>query len=226
MCMWDNDDMAVNSQSHWRFYFGRLLQTAWHNGYEKARDRVLLTFAALAGIVFAAYRSGAVSFQWRSIQWEPATWGLLAFLGPLVIYHYLRAQWEIHKEQFKQNEDLIEAQTQVHAKIYFLEPRLTYVGLGQAVPIGSGVKAFCLVFKNANESTPNIAARVSAALSYFTGASHASIKSNGAWDKDDDGGDVAFHTRELHSLDIPFGECRKLIYLIQNGDSFYTPDDG
>jgi hypothetical protein len=79
------------------YFFGRVLGRAFANGRSRGSGQMLslVLFIALTVLNVAL---GTISINWNAIQWRPIIWTYGPFFVSFLAWHYLRAQWETHKE--------------------------------------------------------------------------------------------------------------------------------
>src|ERR1035438_8577301 len=205
-------------------YFSKAVTKAFRNGYAKERDRLITFGLALIAAGVAAFRGNGNTFTWANFQWMPAAASFLVFLVLFCAFHFLRAQWEIYREQTADIGALNGDNERLRARLRRVEPRMQFAGLGISVPIGGEAMGICFLFKNANEDTRNVAYRVEGTLR-FAYAGNKPVEARGVWaGTDPDGRFLTFDTIDYYEVDIQHGAAMKLIYLVQRGNSIFVPN--
>jgi len=99
-------------------YFAKPAQERPGNSYKKGRERVIGLLLALGTALLMAYESGAISFSWQNVHWRPAVLSYaLVFFGPFAIFHYLRAQWEMHRAEEEKSRDALSRLTTAESEV-------------------------------------------------------------------------------------------------------------
>lgn len=78
-------------------YFARILKRVFKNGHSSGVDKVITVIFAALGLWYQVH-SGVLPIDKQQVQWTALSvqWG--CFFCLFALWHYLKAQWEIHKE--------------------------------------------------------------------------------------------------------------------------------